>query len=242
MRRAAGRTPLADADSNSTCVAPNRTRRRPGGDATVEKGEARPIFETNPLGTVWYRWESGFTGPVEIATCGSATSVIAAVHTGATFATMTRIVPAGEELPGSCGKGVTGSRESFTATAGTTYFVQVSARAKDIEGAFHLTITDPNAQPPVPQPAAPAAPAAVSIVGKAPNDPFAKCRKRYPGKGRVAKAKRARCIAKVKLRLAIERCHKLSGVRESKCVAVARKRYGPKPSAGGKRSSAGVRD
>lgn len=201
-------------------------------DATVEKSEARPIFETSPLGTVWYRWDSGFSGPVEISTCGSATSVIAAVHTGATFGTMTRIVPAGEEQPGSCGKGVTGSLERFTATAGVTYFVQISARAKDLEGAFHLTIADPNAQPPIPEPAAPAAPAAVPILGKAPIDPFASCRKRFAGKGRAAKAKRARCIAKVKLRLAVARCHKISAAaRERKCITAARKRYSPKPRA-----------
>lgn len=205
-------------------------------DATVEKGEARPVFETSPLGTVWYRWGSGFSGPVDISTCGSATSVIAAVHTGATFGTMTRIVPAGEALPGSCGQGVKGSSERFVATAGTTYFVQVSARGKDIEGSFRLTITDPNAQPPTPQPAVPPAAATVAAVGKVPIDPLANCRMRYRGKGRVAKAKRARCIAKVKRRAAIARCHKLSGARERKCIAATRKHYAVKPAAKGKRS------
>lgn len=212
-------------------------------DATVEEKEVGPVDESSFFGSVWYRWDASFSGPVDIATCGSATPVIGAVYVGASFATMVRIVPGKEARPGSCGEGVSGSRERFIAVAGTSYFVQVSIPAKDIEGPFRLTITDPNAQPPsTTQPGAtpilaPLPPARRAETLKA---AIAKCQKRFPGKGKATKAKRARCIAKARLRFAIARCRGLAGAdRQRRCIAAANKQYGVKKRAPGARGSAG---
>jgi hypothetical protein len=196
-------------------------------DATTETGEVSPAQERQPIATVWYRWDSGFSGPVDISTCGSSRSDFAAVHTGTPFAAMTQVVPMGENEPGSCGTlGQKGARDRFTAIAGTTYWIQLSSPAIGFEGAFHLTITDPNARPVVVVPPPPATVITSPRKALTMKQAVAQCRKQFHGSGKKVHAKRAKCIAKVKRKFAIAKCLKIgSRVRQQKCIASARRRF-----------------
>ncbi|MBS1879005.1 MAG: hypothetical protein JST31_05795 [Actinobacteria bacterium] len=197
-------------------------------DATIEAGEVSPAYGASPIATVWYRWQPSFTGPVVISTCGSATDDFAAVHTNTGPTTLTRLVPSGEDSPGACpDRSQKGAQDRFAAVAGTIYWIQVSSPDNGIEGPFQLTITDPNAKPPTsaasPPPAAPrVAPRKPLTLAGA----IAQCRKRFAGKGKRAKAKRAACITGAKRRFALARCHRLGGkASQERCVKAVRKRF-----------------
>ncbi|HVX32657.1 MAG TPA: hypothetical protein VHA80_05890 [Solirubrobacterales bacterium] len=203
-------------------------------DATVETGEVHPGFYFSPIATVWYRWESPLSGPVDISTCGSGTDDFAAVHTGGTLATLTRVVPSGEDDPDVCpDPEQKGAHDRFDAVAGATYWIQVASPDDGIEGPFHLTITDPNAKPPVITPTLGPAPGSTP-TGAGPHkklkptlgDAIALCRKRFAGKGKKAKAKRATCITKAERKFALARCHKLAGkARQKRCVKGVRRKF-----------------
>jgi hypothetical protein len=79
--------PANDNLAGATTIAPDLPIAVDGSnaDATIEKGESRPDFWNGPIATVWYRWDSPITGPVDISTCGSASEVFAAVHVGTPF-------------------------------------------------------------------------------------------------------------------------------------------------------------
>jgi hypothetical protein len=174
-------------------------------DATVETDEPSPGFFVNALATVWYRWESRFSGPVDVSTCGSPTADDAAVYTGSSLAKLTRIVPVGEEgEPGPCpSRAQKGSHDRFTAVAGTTYFIQVSGTRNGLEGRFHLTITDPNPRPVLTPPPPPAPMPMPTTTGNHHGKPslkqaIARCRRHFRGKGAKAHAKRAACVKRAK--------------------------------------------
>lgn len=202
-------------------------------DAGTEAGEVRPTTSLQPISTVWYRWDSRFSGPVEISTCGSGASVLAAAHVGQTFATMSTVspTPAAPLSPCAAG-GERGGRASFVAAAGATYWIQVASGMNGLEGPFRLTISDPNpaAPPPLPGPpaAAPDTPQRRSAkphrTAKRRPNPVKQCRQRFKGKSRKARVKRARCIAKAKRRAAIAKCRKIGNrSQRKKCVARAKK-------------------
>lgn len=191
-------------------------------DATVETGEPNPTQERGPFATVWYRWESHLSGPVDISTCGSATNDFASVRVGSTLTATTRVAPSGEEEPSLCAdQSQNGARERFTAVAGTTYLIQVSGVSRGFEGSFHLTITDPNAKPPT-QPTQPTVKKALTL-----KQAIARCRTQFHGKGRKARGKRARCIVRVKRKFALARCHQMANhSQQQKCLAAVHRRYG----------------
>lgn len=206
-------------------------------DATIETGEKSPAESVNAIATVWYRWQSTFTGPVDISTCGSVTNALASVATGVDLTTLTPVVPAGENEPGPCpDQTQKGTLDRFDAVAGTTYWVRVSSFEQGIEGPFHLTITDPNAKPgpPLGQPQVPA-PAAQgptqTVLPRLPKKPtlkgaIARCHSRFPGKGKKATAKLAHCVRRAKLKFAIANCRATkTGAKRHQCMAAARRRY-----------------
>jgi len=190
-------------------------------DATVETGEPAPALYDEPIATVWYRWNSKFNGPVDISTCGSITSDFVSVHTGSTFAAMTRVVPTGEDQPGACVPAqLAGARERFTAAAGTTYWIQVSSPSMGVEGPFWLTIIDPNAKPSPPPGTVPVVTKPRSSLKRA----IEQCEKRFKGKGKQAHRKRANCIKKARRKAAIARCRKIANPSQRKrCIERARK-------------------
>jgi hypothetical protein len=201
-------------------------------DATVEPKEPSPAVFLNPIATVWYQWQSTFTGPVVISTCGSSTDDFASVHTGEELATFTRLVPAGEEDPGTCpDPKQKGAANRFNAVAGTIYWVQVSSFQNGIEGPFHLTITDPNAKPPageapisapVQRPPLLAPPHQKPTLKQA----IASCRAQFPAKGKKGARQLAGCIRKAKLKFALAACRATkNGVKRHQCMAAARRRY-----------------
>jgi hypothetical protein len=212
-------------------------------DGSVEPEEVNPAYFLEPIETVWYRWDSTFSGPVDISTCNSEGEVFAGVHTGLTFATMNLISPEEDPLepdeseePGFCSDPeLSGAQNRFDAVAGTTYWIQVSAFDEGFEGAFHLTITDPNAKPPAIAPPPPVPPAARLTSVPPPHKPtlkdaIAQCRKRFPGKGKEAAAKRAGCIVKARLKFALAKCREgADGAPRRKCVAAAHQRYPVEP-------------
>ncbi len=190
-----------------------------------------PSFFNEPRATVWYRWKSSITGPVDLSTCGSAADNFAGVHTGLELATLTRLVPSGEDEPGLCpDPQQNGALEHFMALAGATYWIQVSGFRSGLEGAFHLTITDPNAKPPVAGNNNPSVPPLATAVAQVPKptlkSAIAQCRKQFAGKGKQAMAKRAACIVKAKRKFAVAKCRESSeGAQRHKCIAAARKRF-----------------
>jgi hypothetical protein len=199
-------------------------------DATVEPKEPGPSSFLNPIATVWYRWQSAFAGPVVISTCGSSTDTFASVLTGNELAALTRLAPAGEDDPGTCpDPAQKGAVDRFDAVAGTTYWVRVSSFRDGIEGPFHLTITDPNAKPPVSMGQAPMqAPTVLAPPHKKPTlgQAIARCRARFPGKGKKATAQLAACVRKAKLKFALAKCRaSRNGAKRHQCMAAARRRY-----------------
>jgi hypothetical protein len=201
-------------------------------DATVEAGEAAASFEREGIATAWYRWQSPLTGPVDISTCGSATDVFASVHAGE-LPKLSLVSPSGEDEPGSCpDPKQNGARDRFMAVAGTTYWIQVSGFRHGIEGTFHLTITDPNAKPPLSSSPTPSSPSPVATPTIAPprkptlDDTIAECRKRFPGKSHKAHAKRVACITRAKRKFALASCHGLdSQAKQERCVRAVRKKF-----------------
>ena len=206
-------------------------------DATEETDEVYPGTFQEPLETVWYRWQSRVTGPIDVSTCGSAADETVSVFTGSTFATMTLVAPSGEEAePGECPiEGENGSTDRFDAVAGTTYLLQVSARfTRGFEGPFHLSIVDPNQKPPAvtPPPSAGGTPPIAAVPILVPHvptlkDALASCRARFKGKSKKARAKRAACIRKAGLKFALAHCAALPQSKQAACKATARKKYAP---------------
>jgi hypothetical protein len=171
---------------------------------------------------------------VDVSTCGSSTDDFASVQTGNELATLTRVVPAGEDDPGRCpDPEQKGAVDRFDSVAGTTYWVRVSSFRNGIEGRFHLTLRDPNAKPPAPIGQAPASPSGPTqrILARAHKkltrkQAIARCRARFPGKGKRAAARLGGCVRKAKLKFALARCRATkNGAKRHQCMAAARKRY-----------------
>jgi hypothetical protein len=161
------------------------------------------------------------------------------VQTGTELATLTRLVPAGEDDPGTC-KDPTqkGAVEHFDAVAGTTYWIRVSSFRDGIEGPFHLTITDPDAKPPLPPVVPPVSspsgqpPARTQPTPPPPRKPtlkaaIARCRAHFPGKGKKATARRTNCIRNAKVKFALAQCAATRNTaKRHQCMAAVRRRYG----------------
>jgi hypothetical protein len=194
-----------------------------------------PITGLPPIATVWYRWDSNFSGTVDVSTCGSSVMDLASVHLGSTFATMSTVAPSAEAPPTPCASpDERGFSERFVAVAGATYRIQVAGYKEGIEGPFRLTIVDPDAVPPPSdglQPSGGAGdqgPAATTPgttkITHGLKDKIKQCRKRFKGKSKKVRKKRTNCIAKAKRQAALAKCQKIGDRSKRKqCVERARK-------------------
>ena len=111
-------------------------------EATEQAGEPLPELG---LSTVWWRWTAPATGPVEVNTQGSFEAgepmdTVLAVYSGTAFASLVQIAVNDESAEGLT------SLLRFTATAGTTYVIQVLGY-EGAEGSLKLNL---KTGPPVP--------------------------------------------------------------------------------------------
>jgi hypothetical protein len=102
--------------------------------ATLQAGEPDPSEEGLSI-SVWYRFEATVDGPVKLDTCDSAVYARAAVYTGAAVNALTEIAHGNGACDG-------GGRAHFTAVAGTTYHIALTAYSGD-SGAIALELATP---------------------------------------------------------------------------------------------------
>lgn len=96
--------------------------------------------------TVWYRWSAPSAGTITIDTCGTPDTGVrplggsVAVYTGTELSALAPVTAANA----NCGSPARGSRVSFEAVAGTSYWIQVaSGQLQDRQTGFRLSITRP---------------------------------------------------------------------------------------------------
>lgn len=115
-------------------------------DGTRQSGEP-DHYVTNPPDsdlwagdhTVWYRWTAPNTGPTSIDTCVGEIDSILAVYTGSALDALTRVTDNNNDA--ACEEAnVWGSRVSFEAVGGTSYFIAVGDAGGAREGPFALNI------------------------------------------------------------------------------------------------------
>ena len=98
-------------------------------------GETSEPIHWNLSGTassVWYRWTAPATGLASIDTVGSSLDTILAVYSGSTLANLSRLTQDDDR------GGNRTSLVSFSATAGTTYYLVVGSASSGSRGAFRL--------------------------------------------------------------------------------------------------------
>lgn len=103
--------------------------------ASLETGEPDPSDEGLSI-SVWYRFEATASGPVKLDTCASSLYVRAAVYTGAPVTALSEIAHGNGACDG-------GGRAHFTAVAGTTYHIALTAYSGD-SGAIALKVATPS--------------------------------------------------------------------------------------------------
>lgn len=104
-------------------------------NATKETGE--PSHAGNAGGhSVWYKWTPQYNGAVTITTKGSYFDTTLAVYTGTAVSALTTIASNDDITDGT----VQASSLSYTATAGTTYYIAIDGYDGD-EAAYTLKIT-----------------------------------------------------------------------------------------------------
>jgi hypothetical protein len=100
--------------------------------ATAEAGEPAAESYSGPNNTVWYRWTAPASGPAEVDTCTNTNfDTMLGVYTGTAVNALTTVATNDD----SCGSQ---SKVTFTATAKTTYMVQVDGY-KGAAGPFTLS-------------------------------------------------------------------------------------------------------
>ncbi|RKQ87756.1 carboxypeptidase family protein [Solirubrobacter pauli] len=104
--------------------------------ATAQAGE--PAHWNGATGSVWWKWTAPSSGTFAVSTCGSSFDTVLAIYRGTSLAGLTSL--AANDTGGSCG---TGSRATFTATAGTTYAFAVDGRLDTLRGEVSLTLNAP---------------------------------------------------------------------------------------------------
>jgi hypothetical protein len=93
-----------------------------GSNAGMTKEPGEPSITGNAGGkSVWYAWTAPSAGTVTVDTSGSSFDTLLAVYTGASVSSLTTIA-ANDDSPAG---GTTTSKLSFTAVAGTTYYITI---------------------------------------------------------------------------------------------------------------------
>ncbi len=101
-------------------------------NATGETGEPIHWNLSGTASSVWYRWTAPATGLASLDTVGSSLDTILAVYTGSTLANLSRLTQDDDR------GGNRTSLVSFSATAGTTYYLAVGGASSGARGAFRL--------------------------------------------------------------------------------------------------------
>ena len=104
-------------------------------DATREPGE--PDDEEGNGPSVWYRWAAPTDGAVIIDTCGSGFDTVLLVYTGSALGDLRRVTSDDD------GCADEQSRVTFTASAGTTYWIAVDGWDEDEWGNIVLYLRPP---------------------------------------------------------------------------------------------------
>jgi hypothetical protein len=107
--------------------------------ATLQSGDPTFVDTRGTSHTVWYRWTSPFSGPVEMNTCTSNYDTLLGVYTGSALGSLTEV--AGNDDTSGCGTGDRGSKVTFNATNGTTYQILVDGFS-GLQGTFTLQVAD----------------------------------------------------------------------------------------------------
>ena len=104
-------------------------------NASAETGEPNPTGVSNGL-TVWYQWTAPATGHYDLAAFASQIDMVAAVCTGTALGNLTTVASNDNSATYN-----SDSLVSFNATAGTTYYFQIS-NTDTTGGDFTLSLTD----------------------------------------------------------------------------------------------------
>lgn len=91
--------------------------------ATKETGEPNNLDSPTSTKSVWYKWQAPSTGSVTIDTSGSGFDTILSVYTGNSVSGLSLIDHNDDVVPG---QDTSSKIQPFTATQGTTYFIQVN--------------------------------------------------------------------------------------------------------------------
>jgi RTX calcium-binding nonapeptide repeat (4 copies) len=87
--------------------------------------------------TVWYRWTAGFTGSATVEVCDNDFDAALAVYTGSRVDELTQVA---RNLGAPCGYSPPGSRVTFQAAEGETYFIAVDGLFFGDQGFFRLRL------------------------------------------------------------------------------------------------------
>lgn len=88
--------------------------------------------------SVWYRWKAPASGPTTIDTCNTDYDSMLGVYTGSALNSLTEVTSNNNDCPSSWGSKVT-----FEAMAGTTYYIDVDGCCGAPQGAFTLKLVAP---------------------------------------------------------------------------------------------------
>jgi outer membrane protein assembly factor BamB/septal ring-binding cell division protein DamX len=110
-------------------------------NATLQAGD--PKILSNAGGhTLWYSWTSPFTGPAQVSAYSYDFTVEAAVYTGSSLSGLTALSTTQGAAPSGTTTAASECLCAFSATAGTTYMIQVDGVTANDVGEFTLTIAD----------------------------------------------------------------------------------------------------
>ncbi|MDB6170402.1 MAG: peptidase and in kexin sedolisin [Verrucomicrobia bacterium] len=120
-------------------------------NAVRETGEPDPTAPTNYAAghSVWYKWVAPATRAYSLYAYSSLVDMLAAVYTGSSVSSLTKIAwtdDAADVINGGTYDGAVNSNSlvTFNATAGTTYYFQIdTTNVSPTGGDFTLTLTDP---------------------------------------------------------------------------------------------------
>jgi hypothetical protein len=104
--------------------------------ATLQSGEPTPV--AGSTASVWHKWTPSVSGQVVIDTSGSSFDTVLELFTGSIYGTITSLSLQAYNDDVVGGAGVTYSRITFQAAAGTEYKFTVLAKAGAVPGAYTL--------------------------------------------------------------------------------------------------------
>lgn len=190
-------------------------------DATSESEEPGHD-DSNRKPSVWYGWTAQESGSISVSICGTSEMATLDVFTGTDYPDLARVAAA-DTATGSCPGSSGGTVLGMNVKAGQRYLLQVANMFPEIDYDFDLAIvrtSGPGTNPPEVDP-----PGGKDTVPGF-KGAIKSCKKRFAGKGKKAKRKRARCIRKAKLKRAVAKCRSgKKGAARAACLKKARRKY-----------------